>query len=63
VKTPTSADESPQPFELIELIEPFELFFKTENTYKTHPWGIEGAANNLILNLLTFWERLHRYFN
>jgi len=24
VKTPTSADENPQPFELIERIEPFE---------------------------------------
>jgi len=26
MKTPTSADENPQPFELIEQIEPFELF-------------------------------------
>jgi hypothetical protein len=44
VKTPTSADENPQPFELIERVEPFELFFKTENTYKTHPWGIRGPS-------------------
>jgi hypothetical protein len=30
VKTPTSADENPQPFERIELIEPFEHFLDTK---------------------------------
>jgi hypothetical protein len=59
MKAPTSADESPQPFELIERIEHLERFFiRARNRMKMMKKSQKSISLSPLIFTLTFFTAL-----